>query len=271
MTVSEVPARDGGELASDSARVLVSIVVPVYNEARLLPGLLNALLRCCGDAPRTEIVISENGSTDGSSALCAAYAAQHDAVVLVCSPVASYGAALVRGIGVARGDVAVIIKADLWSEEFYAASLALLDRGADVIVGSKRLVPSLDHRSAIRRFITWAFNGVLRWAFGFKGTDTHGLKAFRTERLRPLIGACTTARELFDTELMLRAQYAGLRVVELPIEVNDTRPARLSLVRRVLPTLIDLAILFVTLRPQLRREPSPARPIPAHEPLHGRS
>src|SRR5438552_3819524 len=63
----------------------------------------------------------------------------------------------------------------------------------------------------------------LRVAFGFRGTDTHGLKALRKARLEPIAAQCVTDRSLFDTELVLRAERAALRVVEIPVDVREIR------------------------------------------------
>jgi len=130
--------------------------------------------------------------------------------------------------------------AELWDAQFFQRAVELLADGVDLVVGSKRLPESLDERPRIRRTITAWFNGLLRFAFGYSGTDTHGIKALRRSVLMPILDKCCTDGEIFDTEFVLRAQRAGLTRRELPVNIRDTRPPRLSLLRRVPGTLVDL-------------------------------
>ena len=65
---------------------------------------------------------------------------------------------------------------------------------------------------------------LLRATTGFRGTDTHGLKAFRRDRLRPWRSACVVDRDLFASELVIRAQRMGRDVREIPIALREKRP-----------------------------------------------
>ena len=89
---------------------------------------------------------------------------------------------------------------------------------------------------------------MLRWTLGFQGTDTHGLKAFRRETTAPIAGACLVDRDLFASELVIRAQRAGLEVREIPVLVLEKRPPSVGLARRVPNVLKNLAKLFVAIR-----------------------
>jgi hypothetical protein len=73
----------------------------------------------------------------------------------------------------------------------------------------------------------------LRVATGFRGTDTHGLKAFVRARLEPVVRACTVERDLFASELVIRAQRTGRDVREIPIALREKRPPSVQLLRRV--------------------------------------
>ncbi len=78
---------------------------------------------------------------------------------------------------------------------------------------------------------------------GFKGTDTHGVKLLRREKIIEIVQECQTDQEVFDTELILRAQKRGLKIKELPVIVREKRITRYSLIKRVPRTLKDLWIL----------------------------
>ena len=100
----------------------------------------------------------------------------------------------------------------------------------------------------MRRAGTVVINGMLRAALGFRGTDTHGLKAFRADALRDVARACLVDRDLFASELVIRAERAGVAVREIPIRVLEKRPPSVHLVRRVPHVIRGLTRLFVAIR-----------------------
>jgi hypothetical protein len=91
-------------------------------------------------------------------------------------------------------------------------------------------------------------NGILRATLGFKGTDTHGLKAFARELTQPIAAACLVDRDLFASELVIRAERAGLRVQEIPVRILEKRPPTIGLARRVPSVLKNLVRLFIAIR-----------------------
>jgi len=237
---------------------VVSIVIPVHNEEAILDDLIRMLIeRCDALALQSEFLICENGSQDGTAEIAQRLSDEHKNVRLISLETASYGAALRTGILEAAADCVVVFNADLWSGSFLVEAVSRLRSGCDLVIGSKCLISTSDKRSPTRRLITRSFNLFLRIAFGFTGTDTHGMKAMRRSRIIPVVTECRTSREVFDTELVLRAQRAGLTIHEVPVAVEDMRPARLSLLRRVPSTAQDLFIIARTLgdaRPLFVRE-----------------
>jgi hypothetical protein len=228
--------------------VAVSVVVPIYNEEAIVRDLVTMLLHFFGDFPfKTELLLCENGSRDGTRDIAQRLAAQYENVSLRSLDEPSYGSALKVGMRHAAADLVVIFNADLWCRRFFVDAVLLLQGGYDMVIGSKRLVPSFDHRPAVRRAITTAFNSFLRAVFGFAGTDTHGMKALRRSRVLAALDECVTEREVFDTELVLRFQRMGGRICEVPTEVRNGRPARFSLLRRVPSTIADLYRIWKTL------------------------
>jgi hypothetical protein len=115
------------------------------------------------------------------------------------------------------------------------------------VVGSKRAPGAEDQRSWPRRFVTWAFSSLLRILFGLQVSDTHGMKAMRRDAVVPLAGQCRFDADLFDTELVIRAERADLAVTEIPVRVEERRPSRTSIVRRATRSLWGLARLRVVL------------------------
>ncbi len=87
------------------------------------------------------------------------------------------------------------------------------------------------------------FSGILRLAFGLTLSDTHGMKVLNLLALRDTVRACRSGADLFDTELIIRAEYSGLVTAEVPVTVSELRPSRTSIARRVPRTLLGMAKL----------------------------
>ena len=228
---------------------LLSVVVPCYNEARILPGALSGMwsgLKAL-DVP-FEMVICENGSSDSTFLRAKEFQSSHPEVQVEQVSKPDYGLAVRRTIEVSQGEILIILNADFWSVDFVRQALEEL-RHCDLVVTSKVMRGAKDRRPFFRRAITRAFNGFLRVFYGFRGTDTQGLKLFKRLSLQPVLSRCVTNHFIFDTELVLRAQRRGLRIVEIPVEVRELRPPSYrSLAGRVPGVLWNLAKLWVALR-----------------------
>lgn len=243
----------------------VSIVIPVYNEEGILREAITELrfglqsVRDQLELPdlRFEVIIAENGSKDGTVALAEHLAAEppedgiDDGVELRTFSLGepNYGKALRRGILEARGRWVICDEIDLCDSDFHLRALDRLRHGdADFVVGSKAMKGASDERPMFRRAATRVMNGMLRVALGFRGTDTHGLKAFHRETVLPIVHACVIDRDLFASELVIRAARAGLRIVEIPIQLAEKRPPAINLVKRVPRVLSGLARLTWVIR-----------------------
>ena len=150
-----------------------------------------------------EIIVAENGSTDRTVEIAESFAADHEQIRFFSIGEPNYGKALREGIRIARGEFVICDEIDLCDVSFYRAIPHLRD-GCDLVVGSKRAPGAQDRRPAYRRLATQVLNGMLRVSVGFKGTDTHGLKAFRRSSTRPLsmpaswTKTCLPANSLFE-------------------------------------------------------------------------
>src|SRR5436309_936181 len=189
---------------------MISIVIPVYNEASIVREAAAELCRKL-DALRWEyeLILSENGSRDGTLQILEALPAQLPRTRWLHEDDANYGHALKIGILQARGEVVICDEIDLCDVEFYQRALPILEQGADMVVGSKAMKGANDGRPLVRRLATRTITLLLRVVTGFRGTDTHGLKAFVRERLVDVARACVVDRDLFASELVIRAQRMG--------------------------------------------------------------
>ncbi|HEV2310578.1 MAG TPA: glycosyltransferase [Acidimicrobiia bacterium] len=232
--------------------------MPAHNEAALLDSSVREVVGGLRARDATfELLVVENGSQDGTPRIAEKLAVDLPEVSVRSLPRADYGRALRTGLVDATGDTVVNFDVDYTDLGFLDAALTRLEQPDPpaIIVGSKRAPGAHDQRSRARRFVTWAFGLLLRIGFGLGVTDTHGMKALSRARVLPLAEACRSDGELFDTELILRAERAGLGVAELPVTVSERRPSRTSITRRALRTLAGLARLRLVLARE-RRAPS---------------
>jgi glycosyltransferase involved in cell wall biosynthesis len=237
--------------ASSSSPPRISIVIPVYNEEAILEAAVKDLLdRLSEFSFGYELILAENGSKDATVAIAGELSKRFPVVRCFSLGEPNYGKALKRGILEARGEIVICDEIDLCDIDFYRRALALLEgQAADLVVGSKVLDNSSDERPFMRHFATLVINGMLRVTLGFKGTDTHGLKAFRRASLVPVVERCIVDKDLFASELVIRAERSGsVRIKEIPVRVLEKRPPSIHLFRRVPNVLKGIARLVVAIR-----------------------
>jgi glycosyltransferase involved in cell wall biosynthesis len=217
----------------------ITIVVPVYNEADFIPAALPMMIAAVEEvgAPYA-IRVVENGSTDGSAEAAKRAAGQAE-VIVDSLAVPDYGAAMRHGFREADSDWVVNFDIDYFSAGFLHQVLAQPDH-VDIVIGSKRDPMSQDRRPLIRRVATRVFNLLLTVILGSKVSDTHGMKGFRRRVIDDIVPQVVSTEDLFDTELVVRAERAGYEIVEVPVVVQEMRSARSSLVKRAPRTIAGL-------------------------------
>ena len=229
----------------------LSIVIPVYNEEAILEASVKDLVdRLSSFSESYELVLAENGSRDNTVALAEELSKRFPQVRTFSLGEPNYGKALKRGILEARGEIVICDEIDLCDTDFYKRALAILYADeADFVVGSKVLDASSDERPFLRHAATLVINGILRVTLGFKGTDTHGLKAFKRKAVSPVAETCIVDKDLFASELVIRAERTGVvRVREIPVRVLEKRQPSIHLFRRVPNVLKGVARLVVAIR-----------------------
>ena len=236
-----------------SASVQVSVVMPAHNEAGYLASSVSCViagLRARGIAG--EVIVVENGSTDTTLALARELATADESIVVTSLTRADYGAAMRRGILMARGEMVAIFDVDYFDLDFLDQALPVLrDAGHGdppaLVVASKRAPGAHDTRSWARRAVTAGFAAILRHGFGLHVSDTHGMKVMRRDVVVPVVRQCRNDTDLFDTELVLRLDRGGRVVAELPVTVKELRPSRTPIATRVARTLVGLVRLRIEL------------------------
>ncbi len=222
----------------------------MYNEEAILRAAVVDLIDRLERLPWSyELVLAENGSTDGTLEVAGELQSRFPQLLCRHTGEPNYGKALRNGILHAKGEIVICDEVDLCDTDFYERAISVLqDPSVDFVVGSKVMAGAKDERPLRRRLGTKVMNGALRFALGFQGTDTHGLKAFRRRPVQPIARACLVDRDLFASELVVRAERAGLGMREIPVRVLEKRPPTVGLVKRIPHVLKSLTQLVIAMR-----------------------
>jgi glycosyltransferase involved in cell wall biosynthesis len=228
----------------------VSIVIPIHNEEPILRAAVADLRERLSDVPYSwELILSENGSRDQTVAVATELAKKHKNITVISYPEPNYGAALRSGLLQARGEFVICDEIDLCDTDFHRRALAELTRpGIDMVIGSKLLAGASDERPVLRHAASYLYSTLLRLLLGFRGTDTHGLKAARRTSILPVLAACVVDRDVFASELVIRAERSHLNVLEVPVRVMEKRPPTINLLKRVPRVISCVARLAWALR-----------------------
>lgn len=238
---------------SDAPRI--SIVIPIYNEEAILHAAvvdLRERLRPLGWS--YEIILAENGSKDATVAIGRDLAdkygnAEEGQVKIFSLGEPNYGKALKEGILRSRGELVICDEIDLCDVDFHRRAVDILESGeADLVIGSKLAHGAEDERPLIRHVASIAYSSMLKVLLGFRGTDTHGLKAFRRLALLDVVRSCLVDKDVFASELVIRADRGGVRMKEIPVRVIEKRPPSINLLKRVPNVLKNVAKLTYAIR-----------------------
>lgn len=222
---------------------MLSIILPAKNEAAALAGLLPKLR---ATHPEAEILVSDDGSSDDTPALCA----QHGVQCLSSPYSMGNGAAIKRGARAARGDVLVFMDADGQHDPAdIARLLAKLDDGYDMVVGAR----DWSGQAGVGRGVANSlYNALGSWITGFDVADlTSGFRAARADKFREFLHLLPNGFSYPTTSTMafFRSAYA---VAYVPIKAaqrigkSHIRPLRDGV--RFLLIIFKIATLYAPLK-----------------------
>jgi dolichyl-phosphate beta-glucosyltransferase len=236
---------------SDRAPEL-SIIIPAYNEEKRLPRALAKIrdyfARVRPDAGEIEIIVVDDGSTDGTVRIVEEWAPQEPFLRLVRNGENhGKGYSVRHGMLEARGRITLFTDADLSSPiEESAKLLAAIAAGNDVAIGSRALDRSLIeiHQSPYRELAGIIFNGFVRLFTGLPFHDTQcGFKAFVREPSRIVFEQQRIEGFGFDPEVLFLAKRHGLRAAEVPVRWSHDTATKVHVVRDSLRMFGDLVYL----------------------------
>jgi putative flippase GtrA len=225
-----------------SERVDVEIVVPVYNEERVLQESVWRLHRYLSLhlAVDWRITIVDNASTDGTLAIAEGLASSLSDVGVLHLDAKGRGRALKAAWGSSNARVVAYLDVDLSTDLAGLAPLVapLLSGHSDVAIGTRLTRTSRVIRGTKREFISRSYNGLVRTVLSASFTDAQcGFKAITREAAARLLPLVQDDSWFFDTELLVLAERSGLRIHEVPVDWTDDPDSRVDLKRTAIDDL----------------------------------
>jgi dolichyl-phosphate beta-glucosyltransferase len=221
---------------ASTSRPFLSIVIPAFNEEARLPTTLAGMATFLdGRGLDAEIVVVDDGSTDGTAAVAEAALRGRRGRVLRNRENRGKGHAVRRGILEASGRFALLSDADLSTpiEEYDKLAAAVRDNDLDAAIGSRAL-PGSDvqvRQHWIRQTMGRTFNRIIRVLTGLRFHDTQcGFKLMDRERVRPIVEKMVVDGFAFDVELLYVCQRFGLAVREIPVVWRNAAGSKVSIV-----------------------------------------
>lgn len=212
----------------------VSVVIPVYNGSYFLESCVVELRSYFAKrGVPYELLIAEDGSTDGSRALCRVLQSRYPEITLIQEEERlGRGESLRRAIRMATGDVILYTDVDMATDLRHMDTLiGHVTNGDDIVTGSRYLRGSHAERSIPRLVASRIYNRMVRILLDSHISDHQcGFKAFKREAALRLLPHVKSGHWFWDTEILVRAQIGGLRVSEIPVDWLES-PADRSTVK----------------------------------------
>ncbi|HZA10553.1 bifunctional glycosyltransferase family 2/GtrA family protein [Mycobacterium sp.] len=221
---------------------VLDIVIPVYNEEHDLPRCVYRLQRFLStEVPyRSRITIADNASTDQTLAVAHQLADELPDVSVIHLDAKGRGGALRAAWGASDAVVVAYMDVDLSTDLSALMPLVapLVSGHSDIAIGSRLAASARVVRGPKREFVSRSYNLLLKSVLGAKFSDAQcGFKAVRADVARQLLPLIADTGWFFDTELLVIAERAGLRIHEVPVDWIDDPDSRVDIVRTAIADL----------------------------------
>ncbi len=224
--------------------ILLSIIIPVYNEERRLPNTLEEVFAFLSTQPyQAEVIIVDNGSQDRTLEIAQEYARTQPLLTVLHIPQKGKGIAVKQGMLAARGNYRFMCDADFSMpaseiQRFLPPQLSDFD-----IAIASREAPGARrfNEPHYRHFIGRVFNGLIRLIAlpGLHDTQC-GFKCFRAEVAEDIFPLQTISGWAFDVEVLFIARKRGYRIVELAVPWYFNPESKINVVRDATRMALDL-------------------------------
>jgi dolichyl-phosphate beta-glucosyltransferase len=224
---------------------LLSLVVPVYNEARRLEASIDALVRFFRGRD-AEIVFVDDGSTDDTAARVEARARRDAGIARVLRSPRNRGKGHAVRVGMreAKGDPIFFSDVDLSVPiEEVDRFLPWFTQGFDLVIGSRRIAGATirRHQPTLRETLGAGYTRLSNLVLGGGTTDyTCGFKGFSRRAAAEIFRRAVVDGWSFDAEILYLARRRGLRVKEVPVPWTDSPDTRVRLVHDTARSFAEL-------------------------------
>ena len=193
----------------------LSIIMPIYNEERLLPEVLRRVRAVSW--PEKELVLVDDCSTDGTAAILEQERHQPDTIVLQHDRNRGKGAAIRTGLEHFTGDIAIIQDADMeYNPDEIPVVIAPIARGETDVAYGSRFLGEVKQMRLPNRVANWILARLVSMLFGQRITDeATAYKAFRKEVIKSIPLSCEGFE--FCPEVTAKILKKGYKIVESPV------------------------------------------------------
>jgi len=228
----------------------LSVIIPAYNENGIILQMLKESISSLSGISH-EIILVDDGSSDGTYEKVAEFAEQHENIRVV-----NYGGnhgkgfAIRYGFKYATGDLVAFIDADLNIHPKLILRLVeyMEKTGADVVLGSKRHPLSRVNYPLKRKILSEIYYLLVKTLFGVPVKDSQvGLKLYKREVLEDIFPKVLVKRYAFDIEMLANAHRMGYKITESPIELNMSFSSHVNK-KAIWNMFVDTAAVFYRLR-----------------------
>jgi glycosyltransferase involved in cell wall biosynthesis len=242
--------------SSDGRKPRLSIVIPVYNEAKAIGPMIRKIKQVVESAAIQppllyEIVVVDDGSCDNTFAILEAMQKEDPHLRAISyKPNRGKGYAIKMGIMASAGEIVILIDVSLdleLSPQLIANYYYELDDSCDLAIGSKKHPLSKVNLSGSRTFLSTAFRFVSKELVGIKEiSDTQvGLKIGKGELLRRIFEITTVRRYAFDVEFLMIALMLNANIRELPVILKrNEKRFRIVEVARMFTDIVKISYRY---------------------------
>ncbi len=225
----------------------LSVVIPAFNEESRLGATLDRVYAyLAGQGRPFEVMVVDDGSTDGTVSLVEAHAAKNPMVRIVLNVTnRGKGFSVRHGVEEARGAYILFSDADLSTpiEDLEKLFPKLLNEGYAIAIGS-RSIRGADvrvHQPWYRELMGKVYNKIVRFCTlrGFKDTQC-GFKLFTAEAAKRIFAKQRIERFSFDVEALYLARKHGYRIAEVPVTWYDSPRSRVSIASDPMRMFLDV-------------------------------
>jgi glycosyltransferase AglD len=212
----------------------VSVIFPAYNEVDYLGAAMEKTTQILNQfASNYEIIIAEDGSTDGTAEHAEELAQKYPCVKHIHGEKRlGRGTALNNAFKQSHGEILVYMDLDLATDLKHLQPLveAISVEGYDFATGSRMMPESKVERTMRRSISSKSYNFFVRHMLGSNLRDHQcGFKAFKREPALLLLDTVAARHWFWDTEILVRAQKKGYKIKEIPVEWKSGRATKVNL------------------------------------------